>query len=71
MLNHNLNTDQALEMDIQDCGTRVCDTGITPEDSANLGPKRLAKQRLQRARRRNNHSLFTTRASSGWMTRML
>ncbi len=71
MLNHNLNTDQILALDIQDCGSRVCDTGIAPEDSANLGPNRIAKQRVQRARRRFERSLFTSRAPSGWMTRML
>lgn len=71
MLNHNLKTDQALELGIQDCGSRVCDTGISTEDSANLGPRRLSKQRVQRARRRFERSVFNARRTSGWMTRML
>lgn len=71
MLNEYLRNDQAESVDIVDCDVQVCNTGISAEDSVNLGPKRLAKQRNQRMRRRHDRSLFSGISSRGWATRMM
>jgi hypothetical protein len=71
MLNECLKKDQSKEIDIRNCSGHVGNTGIAPEDSANLGPRRLAKQRFQRMRRRHERSAFSASAPTGWMARML
>ena len=71
MLNENLKQDQSQTVEIMDCNVHVGDTGIPSEDSVNLGPKRIAKERVQRMRRRNNHSLFSGNSRLGWATRMM
>ena len=71
MLNECLYKDTSESVAIMDCNVQVGDTGIPAEDSINLGPKRLAKQRVQRMRRRNDRSVFSGNSRLGWATRML
>lgn len=71
MLNEYLKNDQSQCVEIKDCNVRVGATGMPSTDSVNLGPKRLAKQRVQRMRRRHDRALFTSNARLGWATRMI
>lgn len=71
MLNECLKNEQSQSVEIMDCNVQVCDTGIPVQDSLNLGPKRLAKQRVQRMRRSHNRSVFAGNARLGWATKML
>lgn len=70
MLNEKLSNLQYVNTEIRDCDVRIGDTGIAPEDSANFGPRRLAKQRFQRMRRRHERSVLSARAATGWVARM-
>lgn len=70
MLNEYLNKEQSQRVEILDCNVQVGDTGMPSVDSLNLGPKRLAKQRAQRMRRRNDRASFSVNARLGWATRM-
>ena len=71
MLNEYLRKDESHAVDIMDCNVQIGDTGIAPVDSVNLGPKRLAKQRFQRMRRRQDRALFSGNGRLGWATRMM
>ena len=71
MLNECLKKDQSQTVDILDCNAHVGDTGMPAEDSVNLGPRRLAKQRLQRMRRRHDRALIAGTTSLGWATRVI
>ena len=71
MLNECLKQDQSQTVEILDCNARVGNTGMPSEDSVNLGPRRLAKQRTQRMRRRHDRALFAGKSSLGWATRMI
>ena len=71
MLNECLKKEQPQSVEIMDCNVHIGETGIPAEDSVNLGPKRLAKQRIQSMRRRHNRSVFSGNARLGWATRMM
>ncbi len=70
MLNNIVTKVKSNELDIQGWDLRVGDTGISAAHSANLGPKRLAKQRLQRMRRRHERAQWSRNVAMGWITRM-
>ena len=57
-------------LEIRGWDLRVGDTGISAGESANFGPKRLAKQRLQRMRRRHQRAQSSRNGTTGWVTRM-
>ena len=71
MLNECLKTEVTQSVDLVDCNAQVGDTGMPSADSANLGPKRLAKQRVQRMRRRHNPAFTAPSSRLGWSARML
>lgn len=66
-----LKKDQSQSVEVVECTAHVGATGFPADDSANLGPKRLAKQRIQRMRRRHERAYFGGNARLGWATRML
>lgn len=68
MLNETLSKVQSDDVSIRSCDVRIGHTGIG-EDSANLGPGRLARQRFQRMRRRHERAMSSTRATTGWVAR--
>lgn len=70
MLNENLNIDQSPSVTIHDRSPPVADTGIADKASANLGARRLARQRFQRMRRRNQRASFARGGATGWVARM-
>ena len=70
MLTEKLNRLQHSSTEIRDCNVRVGDTGIAFENSANLGTRRLAKERFQRMRRRHQRMSFSASAPTGWVARM-
>lgn len=70
MLNNVVTKVKSNELEIQGWDLYVGDTGISAGESANLGPKRLAKQRLQRMRRRHQRAQSSRNVTSGWVTRM-
>ena len=71
MLNECLKNDQSQTVEIVDCNARIGNTGMPNENSVNLGPKRLAKQRIQRMRRRHDRALITAKSGIGWTARMI
>lgn len=70
MLTEKLNKLQHSSTEIRDFNVRIGDTGIAPQDSANLGPRRLVKQRFQRMRRRHQRMNSSASAPTGWVARM-
>ena len=70
MLNEYLKKDQSNNVEIRDCKAHVGDTGIVNQQSANLGMARLAKQRVQRMRRRQQRSAFSGSIARGWVARI-
>lgn len=70
MLNEKLNNIQSVEPRIQDVNAHLGNTGIAGQPSANEGRSRIARQRLQRMRRRHQRSVSTLRPVTGWVTRM-
>jgi hypothetical protein len=70
MLNEYLNKVQSENVDIRDCNAHVGNTGIVDQQSANLGLARLAKERFQRMRRRQQRSAFSGSIARGWVARM-
>ena len=67
MLTETLNKVKSDEVPIRAHNVRIGNTGIA-EDSANLGPQRLARQRFQRMRRRHERAMTSLRAT-GWVAR--
>lgn len=70
MLIETVNKTQSDDVEIHNCAALVGDTGLPGTDSANLGARRLAKSRIQRMRRRQQHSPSFGHGPSGWVARM-
>ena len=71
MLNECLKKDASQNVEILDYKVQIGETGIPAEDSLNLGPRRIAKQRVQRMRRRHDRALSTGYSRLGWAARMM
>lgn len=69
MLNEILKKVQSDSVSIRTDKVRISDTGIA-EDSANLGPRRLARQRFQRMRRRHQRAASSAYPATGWVARI-